>query len=80
MQAVLDPTYIESQLSTCFLTITATPQRELLTVNKSGGLPLDPQTTIGCLEHATQRAQIIAGLIQQNVNEDLSKRRIGGVL
>ncbi|TIC02463.1 hypothetical protein E3Q17_01426 [Wallemia mellicola] len=78
--AVLDPTALESQLSSATFTITTTPQKEVLTITKNGGTTFAPQTVLDCLGHATERAAVISKQLHTAINEDLDRRKIGGVL
>ena len=79
-EAVLDPTATEAQLSCASFVVTTTPQKELLTLSKNGGKVLSVQRVMDCVQHATERAQVVSKHIHDAVNADLERRKIGGVV
>lgn len=54
---VLDPNYLEEQLSTGLMTLALNPQKEICVVNKSGGVPLSIDEIMKVVKIGTQKVK-----------------------
>ncbi|KAH8823053.1 ribosomal protein S5 domain 2-like protein [Flagelloscypha sp. PMI_526] len=71
---VLDPTTLESKLSNGKIVIALNAQRELMVVQKSGGLPLSEEQTLNIIDVAVERAKDMDSLVNRVMKEDWDTR------
>lgn len=62
---VLDPSYLEEQLSTGTVTLALNPQKEICVVNKSGGVPLSIDEIMRVVKVGSQKVKEVDQLIKR---------------
>ncbi|KAJ3300325.1 Exosome complex component RRP45 [Borealophlyctis nickersoniae] len=67
---VVDPTFLEEQVMDGDMTYVVNIHRELCTLRKAGGLPIDIQQVIYCGQIAAVKAEEITNLIKKALEED----------
>lgn len=81
-QIVADPTKAEEQVSSGQMTVAINNHREVCSILKPGGVPLEMDVILSCCEVAHARAAGIIEQIQALLKEDQKKResRQGGLM
>ncbi|KAA1093484.1 hypothetical protein PGTUg99_021809 [Puccinia graminis f. sp. tritici] len=65
---VLDPNYLEEQLSTGTITLALNPQKEICVVNKSGGVPLSIEEIMNVVKLGSQKVKQLDQLIKSLIS------------
>ncbi|WAQ92386.1 hypothetical protein PtA15_16A294 [Puccinia triticina] len=66
---VLDPSYLEEQLSTGTITLALNPQKEICVANKSGGVPLSIDEIMNVVKVGSQKVKEVDQLIKQLITK-----------
>ncbi|KAH9441228.1 hypothetical protein MJO28_015794 [Puccinia striiformis f. sp. tritici] len=66
---VLDPDYLEEQLSTGTITVALNPQKEICVVNKSGGVPLSIDEIMNVVKVGSQKVKEVDQLIKRLITQ-----------
>lgn len=56
------------------VTNTASPSPTLCVVNKAGGMPLNSEELMSCIQMAVDRARVMGKLLEKALAEDWSQR------
>lgn len=75
---ILDPTSLESVLSSGTLSIALTPTRELVVLQKNGGVALDAEDVLRIVRVAGEKVKLLEERVKKALDLDWAKRR-GGV-
>ncbi|ESK97192.1 exosome complex exonuclease rrp45 [Moniliophthora roreri MCA 2997] len=73
---VLDPNQLEQRLNGGLMSIALNAQRELCVVQKSGGVPLEPEDVLKIVNIAVDRAKELDSLVEARLREDWATRKI----
>ena len=74
---VLDPTSLESALSSGTLSIALTPTRELVVLQKNGGVALDAEDVLRIVKIAGDKIKLLGEQVKKALDLDWAKRRAG---
>ncbi|PLW19924.1 hypothetical protein PCANC_00411 [Puccinia coronata f. sp. avenae] len=66
---VLDPSYLEEQLSTGTITLALNPQKEICVINKSGGVPLSIDEIMNVVKVGSQKVKDVDQLIKRLITK-----------
>ncbi|KAI0076663.1 ribosomal protein S5 domain 2-like protein [Panus rudis PR-1116 ss-1] len=73
---ILDPTYLEQRLSAGLLSIALNAQKELIVVQKAGGVPLAPDEILRIIEVAVMKVKELDRIVESRLKEDIAGRHI----
>ncbi|KAH8914810.1 exosome complex exonuclease rrp45 [Atractiella rhizophila] len=71
---VLDPTHLETQLSTGSLILTLNAQREVCVLNKAGGTPLEMREIFKAIDIAARKVKELDAVIKEALEKDKQER------
>jgi exosome complex component RRP45 len=66
---VLDPSYLEEQLSTGTITLALNPQKDICVINKSGGVPLSIDEIMNVVKVGSQKVKDVDQLIKRLITK-----------
>ena len=73
---IIDPTHLESVLSTGALTITLNAQREICVLSKAGGTPLLPADIMSVVHVGVERVRDLMRIMDDALERDRGRRVI----
>ena len=73
---LIDPSHLEETLSAGRLTVALNAQRELVVVQKAGGLPLAPDDVLKIIDIAVTKARELDKLVEGRLQEDWAGRHV----
>ncbi|KAI0739500.1 ribosomal protein S5 domain 2-like protein [Daedaleopsis nitida] len=73
---LIDPSHLEQTLSAGLLSVALNAQRELVVVQKAGGVPLAPEDVLKIIDIAVQKARELDKLVEARLKEDWSGRHV----
>jgi len=76
--AVLDPSHLESQMSTGTLTLTLNAQREICVLSKAGGQPIELETLMRIIHLGADKVRDLDALVKAALAKDAKRRDQGG--
>ena len=71
---ILDPTHLESVLSTGTMTVTLNAQRELCVLSKAGGTPLSAVEIMGVVRVGVDRVRELGKIMDAALDADQKER------
>ena len=74
LQPIIDPTHLETVLSTGTLTLTLNAQRELCVLSKAGGTPLAASEIMGVVHVGVDRVRIMVKIVEDALEKDRGER------
>lgn len=72
---ILDPSHLETQLSTGSLTVTVNAQRELCVLSKAGGLPLAADEISSVVRVGIDRVRDLVAMMEAELAKDWDARK-----
>ncbi|KAI0808234.1 ribosomal protein S5 domain 2-like protein [Fomes fomentarius] len=73
---LLDPSHLEETLSAGLLSVALNAQRELVVVQKAGGVPLAPEDVLKIIDVAVGKARELDKLVEKRLQEDWAGRHV----
>lgn len=73
---IIDPTHLETTLSTGTMTLTLNAQRELCVLSKAGGTPLEAREIMGVVHVGVERVRTMVKIMEEALDRDRSTRVI----
>ena len=77
---LVDATLKEQQLSEGEMIVTANRQGEVCQIAKLGGVPVDAIFLLRCVQIAVSQAALLSKTVAAALNEDSTKRNVGGLM
>jgi exosome complex component RRP45 len=74
LQPIIDPTHIETIVSSGSLTLTLNPQRELCVLSKAGGTPLAAQDIMSAVRVGVDRVRDLVKIMESALEADRASR------
>lgn len=73
---LVDPSLSEESIMTGKVSITMNTQKELCSIQKNGGTPVDMEIIVSCCDIAFSKALELDNLIQTLIKEDFRRREL----
>eukprot|EP00299_Pterocystis_sp_00344_P008882 c3549_g1_i1.p1 GENE.c3549_g1_i1~~c3549_g1_i1.p1 ORF type:complete len:433 (-),score=107.95 c3549_g1_i1:60-1358(-) len=73
----IDPTELEEAVMKGRLTFTLNSHQDLCSMQKNGGMPIDPDIILQCVNRAIGKVEAITALIQRELERDAAQRLFG---